>query len=520
MRDVAPRATRREWIGLAVIALPCLLYSMDLTVLNLAVPQLSADLKPSSAQLLWIVDIYGFMVAGSLITMGTLGDRIGRRRLLLIGAAAFGVASVLAAFATSAEMLIATRALLGVAGATLAPSTLSLIRNMFLDPGQRTVAIGVWVTSYSVGGAIGPLLGGVLLEYFWWGSVFLLAVPVMVLLLVVGPWLLPEFRDPDAGRLDVTSAGLSLAAVLLMIYGLKRIAEAGLGWVPAVSIALGLALGALFVRRQRTLADPLIDLALFRVPAFSASLGTYMLACFVAFGAYVFIAQYLQLVLGLSPLQAGLWTVPSMLAFVAGSMLVPPIARRFRPGHVVAGGLLFAAAGFGVLAQVDAASGLALLVIGSVVYSLGLSPVIVLATDLVVGSAPVERAGSASAISETSSELGGALGIAILGSIGTAVYRRAMAEVVPAGVPAEAAEAARATLGGALAAAERLPAQLGGAVLGPAREAFTQGLQLTAIICAAVVLATALLAALLLRRVRAGSDPEPHREDTPTCATC
>ncbi len=521
MRDVAPRATRREWIGLAVIALPCLLYSMDLTVLNLAVPQLSADLKPSSAQLLWIVDIYGFMVAGSLITMGTLGDRIGRRRLLLIGAAAFGVASVLAAFATSAEMLIATRALLGVAGATLAPSTLSLIRNMFLDPGQRTVAIGVWVTSYSVGGAIGPLLGGVLLEYFWWGSVFLLAVPVMVLLLVVGPWLLPEFRDPDAGRLDVTSAGLSLAAVLLMIYGLKRIAEAR----PR--------LGARGVHRARPGARapcscagsgrwpiPLIDLGLFRVPAFSASLGTYMLACFVAFGAYVFIAQYLQLVLGLSPLQAGLWTVPSMLAFVAGSMLVPPIARRFRPAHVVAGGLLFAAAGFGVLAQVDAASGLALLVIGSVVYSLGLSPVIVLATDLVVGSAPVERAGSASAISETSSELGGALGIAILGSIGTAVYRRAMAEVVPAGVPAEAAEAARATLGGALAAAERLPAQLGGAVLGPAREAFTQGLQLTAIICAAVVLATALLAALLLRRVRAGSDPEPHREDTPTCATC
>jgi DHA2 family multidrug resistance protein-like MFS transporter len=520
MREVGPRATRREWIGLAVIALPCLLYSMDLTVLNLAVPQLSAELKPSSAQLLWIVDIYGFMVAGALITMGTLGDRIGRRRLLLIGAAAFGVASVLAAFAVSAEMLIATRALLGIAGATLAPSTLSLIRNMFLDPRQRTFAIGVWVTSYSVGGAIGPLLGGVLLEYFWWGSVFLLGVPVMALLLVVGPLLLPEFRDPDAGRLDLASAGLSLAAVLLMIYGLKRIAEAGLGWVPAASILLGLALGLLFVRRQRTLADPLIDLRLFRVPAFSASLATYMLACFVAFGAYVFIAQYLQLVLGLSPLQAGLWTVPSMLAFVAGSMLVPPIARRFRPAHVVAGGLLLAAAGFGVLGQVDAGSGLGVLVIGSVVYSLGLSPVIVLATDLVVGSAPVERAGAASAISETSSELGGALGIAILGSIGTAVYRGAMADAVPAGVPPDAAEAARGTLGGALAAAETLPLQLGTELLGPAREAFTRGLQLTAIICAAVVLATALLAAFLLRRVRAGSDPEPHREDTPTCATC
>jgi DHA2 family multidrug resistance protein-like MFS transporter len=201
----APRATRREWIGLAVLALPCLLYAMDLTVLNLAVPHLSADLQPSSTQLLWIVDIYGFLVAGSLVTMGTLGDRIGRRRLLLIGAAAFGTASVLAAWSTSAELLIATRALLGVAGATAAPSTLSLIRNMFLDPRQRTVGVSVWLTSFAVGGAIGPLLGGVLLEWFWWGSVFLLAVPVMALLLVLGPLLLPEFRDPRAGRLDLVA---------------------------------------------------------------------------------------------------------------------------------------------------------------------------------------------------------------------------------------------------------------------------------------------------------------------------
>src|SRR5512145_1620304 len=195
------RAGRREWIGLAVIALPCMLYSMDLTVLNLAVPQLSVDLRPSSSQLLWLIDIYGFLVAGALITMGTLGDRIGRRRLLMIGAAAFGIGSVLAAFSRSAEMLIATRALLGVAGATLAPSTLSLIRNMFLDPHQRTVAIGVWISSYSVGAAIGPLLGGLLLEYFWWGSVFLLSVPVMTALLVLAPVLLPEFRDPEAGRI-------------------------------------------------------------------------------------------------------------------------------------------------------------------------------------------------------------------------------------------------------------------------------------------------------------------------------
>src|SRR5512145_2644913 len=377
------RAGRREWIGLAVIALPCMLYSMDLTVLNLAVPQLSVDLRPSSSQLLWLIDIYGFLVAGALITMGTLGDRIGRRRLLMIGAAAFGIGSVLAAFSTSAEMLIATRALLGLAGATLAPSTLSLIRNMFLDPHQRTVAIGIWVTSYSVGAAIGPLLGGIVLEYFWWGSVFLLGVPVMVLLLAVGPRLLPEFRDPHAGRLDLPSAALSLAAVLLVIYALKRIAEVGPGWVPVAAIGIGLALGIQFVRRQRTLADPLLDLGLFRVPAFSASLATYMVACFVAFGAYVFIAQYLQLVLGLSPLEAGLWTVPSMAAFVVGSMLVPLLARRFQPAYVMGAGLVLAAAGFGVLTQVDASAGLAPVVAGSVIYSLGTCPAIILSTDLV-----------------------------------------------------------------------------------------------------------------------------------------
>src|ERR687894_2258427 len=237
--ETAPRAGRREWIGLAVIALPCMLYSMDLTVLNLAVPALSADLQPSSAQLLWILDIYGFLVAGSLITMGTLGDRIGRRRLLMIGAAAFGLASIFAAFANTAGMLIAARAVLGLAGATLAPSTLSLIRNMFLDPAQRTFAIGVWVTSYSVGGAVGPLLGGIVLQYFHWGSVFLIGVPVMLLLLAVGPLLLPEFRDPNAGRLDLLSAAESLMAVLLVIYGLKRIAEDGLEWPQALAILAG-----------------------------------------------------------------------------------------------------------------------------------------------------------------------------------------------------------------------------------------------------------------------------------------
>jgi len=504
--EAAPRAGRREWIGLAVIALPCLLYSMDLTVLNLAVPTLSADLRPSSAQLLWIIDIYGFMVAGSLITMGTLGDRIGRRRLLLIGAAAFGVASVVAAFSTSAEMLIATRALLGLAGATLAPSTLSLIRNMFLDPQQRRVAIGVWVTSFSVGGAIGPLLGGIVLQYFWWGAVFLLGVPVMLLLLVLGPRLLPEFRDPRAGRLDLPSAALSLAAVLMVIYGLKRIAEDALGWPATLSVLAGVATGVAFVHRQRRLADPLIDLRLFGAPGFSASLAVYMLGTLVAFGAYIFIAQYLQLVLGLAPLHAGLATVPSMLAFVAGSMMVPVITRRVRPTLTMACGLVLAAAGFGVLTQVDGDSGLAVLITGSVIYSLGISPVVILATDLIVGSAPVERAGAASAISETSSELGGALGIASLGSIGTAVYRNRMAASMPSGLPPDTAEAARATLGGAIAVAEQLPEHVGAALIAPAHAAFIQAFQLVAIVCAGVVLA---LAVLVMMRMRSATDKAP-----------
>jgi MFS transporter, DHA2 family, multidrug resistance protein len=323
------------------------------TVLYLAVPELSADLRPSSSQLLWITDIYNFLLAGSLITMGTLGDRIGRRRLLLTGAAAFSIASVVAAFSTSAGMLIAARALLGVAGATLMPSTLSLIRNMFEDPSQRTLAIGLWTTSLSVGAAIGPLLGGALLELFWWGSVFLIAPPIMGLLLAVGPRLLPEFRDPEPGRFDLASATLSLVAVLTVIYGIKQIAEDGLGWAATAPILVGLALGAAFLHRQGKLADPLIDLRLFRGSAFSVSLAANTLALFAILGTDLFIAQYLQLVLGMGPLEAGLWLMPSAGGYVVGSMLTAVIVRRLRPAFVVAGGLALAAVGCAVLAQVE-----------------------------------------------------------------------------------------------------------------------------------------------------------------------
>jgi DHA2 family multidrug resistance protein-like MFS transporter len=504
-----PRAGRQEWIGLAVIALPCLLYSMDLTVLYLAVPSLAADLQPTSSELLWITDIYGFFLAGFLITMGTLGDRVGRRRLLLIGAAAFGVTSVLAAFSTSVEMLIVSRALLGVAAATLAPSTLSLIRNMFLDPRQRTFAIGVWATSFSVGAAIGPLLGGVLLEFFWWGSVFLLAVPVMALLLVLGPRLLPEFRDPGAGRLDLLSAGMSIVAVLAVIYGLKRIAERGLDAPAAWSIGVGVAIALAFLFRQRRLTDPLVDLRLFRSSSFSTSLAANTLSLAIAFGIFLFIAQYLQLVLGLSPLEAGLWTVPSAVGFIAGSMLAPVIVRHVRPGFAVAGGLGLTAVGLGVLTQVDGDAGLAVVVVGSVIVALGVAPPVTLGTDLIVGCAPPERAGAASGISETGAELGGALGIAVLGSIGVAVYRTQVAEGIPAGVPDVEADAAGDTLGGALEAVERLPEARGTALLEAAQDAFTQGMQVAAVTAAAIALAAAVLAAILLRRTGVGPPEKP-----------
>jgi MFS transporter, DHA2 family, multidrug resistance protein len=496
----APRAGRREWIALAVIALPCLLYSMDLTVLYLAVPSLTAELEPSSTELLWITDIYGFFLAGFLITMGTLGDRIGRRRLLLIGAAAFGAASVLAAFSTSVAMLIVSRALLGIAAATLAPSTLSLIRNMFLDPGQRTFAVGVWATSFSVGAALGPLLGGVLLEFFWWGSVFLLAVPVMLLLLTLGPRLLPEFRDPDAGRLDLVSAGLSVVAVLAVVYGLKEVAASGLGATPLLAMLVGLAVGLLFVRRQQSLTDPLIDLRLFRSRIFTGSLAANALSLAITFGIFLFIAQYLQLVLGYSPLEAGLLTVPSSGGFIAGSMLAPVLVRIVRPAYVVAGGLLLTAAGLVLLAQVDVQSSVALVVTGSVVVALGVAPPVTLGTDLVVSCVPPERAGVASGLSETAAELGGALGIAVLGSLGVAVYRSQIADAVPGRAPFEASENARDTLGGATEAVDGLPGELGQTLLDAAREAFTQGMQVAALAGATVAIATAVLAALLLRR--------------------
>jgi DHA2 family multidrug resistance protein-like MFS transporter len=494
------RAGRREWIGLGVLALPCLLYSMDLTVLYMAVPKLSADLHPSSVQLLWITDIYGFMLAGLLLTMGSVGDRIGRRRLLLIGAAAFGAASLLAAFSSSAPMLIVARALLGIAGATLAPSTLSLLRGMFADEGQRTFAIGVWIASFSLGAAIGPLVGGALLEHFWWGSVFLVAVPIMLLLLVVGPRLLPEHRDPASAKLDLVSAALSLVGLLALIYSLKEVARHGLDTSAVAALLVGLVASTAFVRRQGVLADPLVDLRLFRSAGFSSAIGAMLASVFVIDGTFLFLSQYLQLISGKAPLTAAIWLLPATGGLVAGSMLAPLVTRRLAAAHVLVGGLLAAAAGVALLTRIEPGHGLAALVAGSLVMGVGAGVVGTLATDFVVGAAPPERAGAASAISETGAELGGALGIALLGSVGLAVYRIHLGDTLPAALTPAQEHAATSTLADATSTSTQLAEPASGELFRAAAAAFTDSLHTVAAAAAAVTLLLALLAGVLLRR--------------------
>ncbi|GAB3139773.1 MFS transporter [Amycolatopsis stemonae] len=417
------RAGRREWVGLAVLALPTLLVSLDVFVLVLALPRLAASLHADGTEQLWIMDTYGFMVAGFMVTMGTLGDRIGRRKLLLIGAAAFGVASVGAAFSTSAGMLIAARAVLGIAGATLAPSTLSLIGTLFKNPQQRAQAIGIWAGCFTVGAIIGPMVGGFLLEHFWWGSVFLLGVPAMVLLLVIGPKLLPEYRDAEAGRLDLPSVGLSLAAILPAVYGVKELARDGVHPAPVVALAGGLAVGYVFVKRQRTLDEPLVDFSLFASRAFRTTLGGMLLFSMLGGTTMLFVAQFFQIAQHLSPVGAALGLLPGMATSTVSFLAAPAVARRVKPSALIAGGVALAAAGMAILALVDPAGGPAWPALGFAVTSLGVGPMVALGTDLVVGSVPQRKAGAAASLAQTVNEFGYALGLATVGTLGNAVVR-------------------------------------------------------------------------------------------------
>ncbi|MDO3704620.1 MFS transporter [Micromonospora sp. C28SCA-DRY-2] len=505
--SVPSRARGREWVGLAALVIPALLASMDLSILFMAAPLISAELGPTAGQHLWIVDIYGFVMAGLLVTMGSLGDRIGRRRLLLIGAAAFGAASLLAAFATTPELLIAARALLGLGGATLAPSTLALIRGMFADENQRRIAIGVWTAGFTGGIAIGPIIGGFLLERFWWGSVFVVNVPVMLLLLVVGPLLLPESKDPNPGRFDPFSSLLSLGAILPVIYAVKHLAEAGPNASSLVAFLAGLAVGALFVRRQRRSEQPMIDVRLFSTGAFSAAIGANTAITFASAGMGLLAVTFMQTVLGLSPFDAALWTLPTILGSVVGVALASALAPRTRPAVLVSTGLVLAAAGFLLVSTMRVDSPVWWLIASYGLLTLGVGMTSTLATSLVLTTAPPERAGAASALSETSTEFGGALGIAVLGSIAAGIYRAEMDAGTPVGLDDGLADAAVDTVGGALAVAGQLPAELADALLERAFAAFTDGFTVTAVVGAVILLAGAVASGVALRRVAAGTTP-------------
>ncbi len=500
--SVPPRAGLRQWLALAVLMLPVLVVSIDNTVLSFALPQISVALAPSADQLLWIVDVYPLMLAGLLVTMGTLGDRVGRRRLLLVGAAGFGLVSLLAAFATDAAQLVAARALLGVFGATLMPSTLSLLRNVFLDDGQRRLAIAVWASGFAGGSVLGPVVGGWLLEHYWWGSIFLLNVPVLLVLLVVGRLLLPESRNPSAERLDVPSVVLATVGMLPLVYGIKTTAGHGVGALGLGALAVGAALVAVFVRRQTRLAEPLLDVGLFRRPVFSASVGANFTASFALAGLVLVVSQVLQLVVGLSPREAGTALLPGAVASIVSGLVAVRLARSAPRWALVPAGMLLAVAGYalGTVVAQDVGTGGIVAVFCLVGAGVGLAET--LTNDAILASVPPERAGAASGVSETSYELGASLGVAVLGSVLSAVYRADL--VLPAAVEPGQAHAARQTLGGAVAVADGLPRALGTQVRAGAESAFTHGVAVTSAAAAVALAVVGALVGVVLRRAGLG----------------
>lgn len=496
--DAGTRVKNR--IGLAVLCLPALLASLELTVTNLALPAIAAAFEATSLQLLWTVDIYGFLLAGSLITMGALGDRFGRRRILIIGAALYGLASLAAAFASTIEVLIVARACMGVAGATLMPSTLALAAALFPQPRQRAVAIGIIIASVSAGTAIGPLVGGWLLEKFWWGSAFFLAVPIMAVLLVLVPVFVPEHRSAGESRIDLFSAGVSIGSVLLVVLGLKLVATEGIHLGAAAAVVAGLLLGTFFVWMQRRSPIPFLEVSLFRHRLLSIAAATLAAGIFVLWGFNWAFAQYLQLVRGLDPLEAGLWTAPSAAGVIVGSMLAPRMARRIGQVRVVAIGLSISSIGYFALSAVQTTTDLAWIVAGTVIVSAGLGPMMAIATDLVIGAAPEQRAGAAASIATTAPQLGGALGIAALGSVVSAVYRTTVDGADLSAVPEALRTALRDNLGTATAVSAASPALDPADALELGRAAFTLGFSVMSVICAVVMVAVTVLLLLTDRR--------------------
>lgn len=493
----APRVGARGWAALVVLMLPVLLVSVDNTVLSFALPEISIALAPSGAEQLWIIDVYPLVLAGLLVTMGTLGDRFGRRRMLLIGASGFAAVSVLAAFAPSAGLLIAARALLGFFGAMLMPSTLSLLRSIFANRDQRRLAIAVWASAFSAGSALGPIVGGFLLEHFSWGSVFLIAVPVLIPLLIAAPLLVPESRDPAPGRIDPISILLSMGAMIPVVYAIKSFATDGPTIVAVAWALLGIVLGVLFVRRQLRAEIPMLDMALFRRGTFSGGILVNLLSVVALVGFLYFVSQHLQLVLGLSPMMAGMALVPGMAIMIVSGLTVVPVSRRVPPHVVVPIGLAFSVVGYLIVAFTTHAHGVAPLILAFVVLGIGIGAAETISNELILSSAPAEKAGAASAVSETAYELGAVLGTAVLGGIITAFYRSSL--VLPPGLPDGIADSARETLAGAYTASEDLPGVLGDELWKAAADAFASGVFVTSLIGAGLVVVAAVIAAVTLR---------------------
>lgn len=495
----------RGWSALVVLMLPVLLVSVDNTVLSFALPAIASDLAPTSVQQLWIIDAYPLVLAGLLVTMGTLGDRFGRRRMLLIGAIGFAAVSALAAFAPTAELLIAARALLGVFGAMLMPSTMSLLRSIFTDRDQRRIAIAVWAAMFSAGAAAGPIVGGILLEHFAWGSVFLLAVPVLVPLLVFAPLLLPESRDPHPGRIDGLSIVLSLATMVPIVYAIKEIAIHGPALLSLGLLAVGGLIGWIFVKRQLALPVPMLDMRLFRRSSFSGALLVNTLTVMALVGFLYFVAQHLQLVVQLSPIEAGFALVPGLIATIVAGLAIVPIAKRASPSIVVPSALVFTVVGYLIIAASSADAGnVSVLVTAFAVLGFGIGAAQTVSNDLVISNAPPNKAGAAAAVSEMSYELGAVLGTAVLGGILTALYRTNL--TVPEGISAAGGAAAHETLAGAMAVSESVGGDLGAQLRQAASHAFDAGISVTSLIGAALVVAAAIIAATTLgmsRRVRA-----------------
>ncbi|EFL27249.1 LOW QUALITY PROTEIN: putative drug resistance transporter, partial [Streptomyces himastatinicus ATCC 53653] len=500
-----------RWVVLLVLCVSLLLVAVDATVLHVAVPAVTEDLRPGAIELLWIVDAYPLVCASLLILFGTLGDRVGRRRVLLLGYAFFGAASALAAFAATPQILIVARALLGVGGAMIMPATLSILRQVFPDRRERALAIGIWSAVAAVGAAVGPLLGGFLVENFWWGSVFLVNLPLMAVALPVGRWLLPESTGDRDGPWDVLGALMAAGGLFCLVFGVKRMGS-GTGLLDAVTatpVLVGLAVLVLFVRRQRARTHPLVDLKLFARPAFSISVGCIVVALLALVGLELIAAQYLQLVLGLTPLETGLRLLPLTFAAMAAGLVGSRMLQRLGPRMMVGLGFVLTAVGVLSLITMGQSDQPAVLVGGFLVLGFGLETTLFSAYESMLNEASAKSAGGAAAIGETSYQLGAGIGIALLGSVMNAAYKPGVSSV--AGVPGKASADASQSLGAAYEVSGQLGGKSGAALMAAARASFVHGLHVTLAVSAGLLLMGALAA---LRLPKTMECAPPDEDDT------